>query len=125
MKKRILIVDDSNYMRSMIQEILIKAGFEVVGQAENGEAAIDMALELEPDFITLDNILPDMIGVDVLKILKSNENLSSKVIMVSAVGQQSIIQEGLEMGASDYLVKPFTSEEIVQAINKASLETVT
>lgn len=120
MKKRILIVDDSNYMRKMINNALTVAGYEVIGEAASGEAAIDMALELKPDVITLDNILPDMVGVDVLKILKSDERLESKVIMVSAVGQESSIREGLSLGASDYLVKPFTSEEIIKSVQNAS-----
>lgn len=121
MKNRILIVDDSRYMRKTINEAVTKAGFEVVGEAANGEAAIDLAFELVPDFITLDNILPDMVGIDVLKAIKSDESLAnSKVIMVSAVGQQSIINEGLSLGASDYLIKPFTTNEIVNSIQKAS-----
>ncbi|XOV91667.1 MAG: response regulator [Bacteroidota bacterium] len=121
MKNRILIVDDSRYMRKTINEAVTKAGFEVVGEAANGEAAIDLAFELVPDFITLDNILPDMVGIDVLKAIKSDESLAnSKVIMVSAVGQQSIINEGLALGASDYLIKPFTTNEIVSSIQKAS-----
>lgn len=117
--KRILIVDDSLYMRTMISDALIAAGYEVVGQAANGETAIDMALELQPDLITLDNILPDMIGTDILRVLKEEEKISSIVVMVSAVGQESVIQEGMQLGASDYIVKPFTAENITEAIRKA------
>jgi len=119
MSKSILIVDDSLYMRTMINEALVGAGFNVVGQAGNGEAAIDMALELRPDLITLDNILPDMIGTDILRVLKQEEKLDSKVIMISAVGQESVIQEGLQLGASDYIVKPFTSEGLIESVKKA------
>lgn len=119
MSKSILIVDDSLYMRTMINEALVGAGFNVVGQAGNGEAAIDMALELRPDLITLDNILPDMIGTDILRVLKQEEKLNSKVIMISAVGQESVIQEGLQLGASDYIVKPFTSEGLIESVKKA------
>jgi two-component system chemotaxis response regulator CheY len=118
MSKKVLIVDDSLYMRTMIADALSGAGYEVVGQADNGETAIDMALELSPDLITLDNILPDMIGIDVLRVLKQEEKIASKIIMVSAVGQESVIQEGMELGASDYVVKPFTGDSIVESINK-------
>lgn len=117
--KTVLIVDDSMYMRAMINDALTNAGYEVVGQATNGEEAIDMALDLEPDLITLDNILPDMIGTDILRVLKKEENIESQVIMISAVGQGSVIQEGMDLGASDYIVKPFTSEEIVESVGKA------
>lgn len=121
MSKRVLIVDDSMYMRTMINEALASDGYEIVGQAGTGEAAIDMALDLKPDLITLDNILPDMIGTDILRVLKGSENLPSVVIMISAVGQESVIQEGLTLGAADYIVKPFTSDSLLQAVNKVMI----
>jgi two-component system chemotaxis response regulator CheY len=118
MGKRVLIVDDSLYMRTMINSALTAAGYEVVGQAANGESAIDMALDLLPDLITLDNILPDMIGTDILRVLKEDENILSKVIMISAVGQDSVIQEGMSLGAAAYIVKPFTTESLLEVIDK-------
>lgn len=118
MSKRVLIVDDSLYMRTMINSALTAAGYEVVGQAANGESAIDMALDLLPDLITLDNILPDMIGTDILRVLKEDENIPSKVIMISAVGQDSVIQEGMSLGAAAYIVKPFTTESLLEIIDK-------
>jgi two-component system, chemotaxis family, chemotaxis protein CheY len=118
MSKKILIVDDSMYMRTMINEALSSAGYEVVGQAADGEQAIDMAMEMQPDLITLDNILPDMIGTDILRVLKQDEKIASKVIMISAVGQESVIQEGMTLGASDYIVKPFTTEGLLDAVKK-------
>ena len=120
MVKEILIVDDSNYIRSHIRDALTGAGYHIIGEAANGENAIDMALELEPDLITLDNILPDMTGMDILRFLKE-QNLSSRILMISAVGQQSVIEEGMELGAEDYLVKPFTEQELVQAVSKIAL----
>jgi two-component system chemotaxis response regulator CheY len=119
MSKKVLIVDDSMYMRTLIKDALSDAGYEIVGQAANGEAAIDLAIELQPDIITLDNILPDMIGTDVLKVLKQEEEIESKVIMISAVGQQSVVDEGMSQGASDYIVKPFTNEQLIASIDKA------
>lgn len=118
MGKRVLIVDDSLYMRTMICEIVTGAGYEVVGQAGDGESAIDMALELQPDLITLDNILPDMIGTDILQVLKEGEKIGAKVIMISAVGQESVVKEGLRLGADAYIVKPFTIEGLVDTINR-------
>lgn len=116
--KRVLIVDDSLYMRTMINAALVSAGYEVVGQAANGEAAIDMAMDLLPDLITLDNILPDMIGTDILRVLKADENIKSKIIMISAVGQDSVIEEGMRLGAAAYIVKPFTTEGLIEIVNK-------
>jgi two-component system chemotaxis response regulator CheY len=105
-------------MRTLIKDALEEGGYEIVGQAANGEEAIDLAFELQPDIITLDNILPDMIGTDILKVYK-DEGLLSKVYMISAVGQNSVIEEGMTLGAEDYIVKPFTSEQLVQALAKA------
>lgn len=117
MSKKVLIVDDSIYMRSLIRSALEEAGFEVVGEAKNGETAIDLALDLQPDLITLDNILPDMMGFEILKVLREN-GLESKVIMISAVGQQTVVNKGKELGASDYIVKPFTSEGLIEVVNR-------
>ncbi len=118
MSKRVLIVDDSLYMRTLIKDALSGAGYEVVGQAANGESAIDMAIELQPDLITLDNILPDMIGMDILRVLKQEEELPARVIMISAVGQQSVVTEGMNLGAADYIVKPFTNDQLLAAVGK-------
>jgi two-component system chemotaxis response regulator CheY len=118
MNKKILVVDDSLYMRTLIKDALAGVGYEIVGTAANGESAIDMAFELHPDLITLDNILPDMLGTDVLKILREEE-FAAKVIMISAVGQQSVIDEGMRLGATDYIVKPFTPEQLIEVIKRA------
>ena len=83
MAKTVLIVDDSLYMRTLIKNAVVEGGYEVVGEAANGEEAIDLALELLPDVITLDNILPDMIGTDILKVYHEEE-LPSKLIEVLA-----------------------------------------
>ena len=118
MSKKVLIVDDSLYMRTVIKDALEEGGYEIAGQAANGEEAIDLAFELQPDIITLDNILPDMIGTDILKVYKE-EGLKSKIIMISAVGQDSVINEGLRLGAKAYIVKPFTTEQLLSKLSDA------
>ncbi len=118
MSKSVLIIDDSLYMRTLINSALSEEGYNVVGMAGDGETAIEMALELEPDVITLDNVLPDMIGLDILKVLKE-EGIKSTIIMISAVGQQSVVDEGMSLGAADYIVKPFTPDGLVEKVNKA------
>ncbi|MDO1446693.1 response regulator [Rhodocytophaga aerolata] len=117
MAKKILIVDDSQFMRAVIKDILEKQGYEIAGEAATGEAAIDMAMDLNPDVVTLDNILPDMQGTDILKVYKQ-EGLSCRVILISAVGQDSAIEQGMSMGAHAYIVKPFTPEQLAHAIEK-------
>lgn len=118
MSKSVLIIDDSLYMRTLINAALTEEGYNVVGMAGDGETAIEMALELNPDVITLDNVLPDMIGLDILKVLK-DEEIKSTIVMISAVGQQSVVDEGMALGAADYIVKPFTPDGLVEKVNKA------
>lgn len=116
MLKKVLIVDDSLYMRTVIKDALENNGYTIVGQAANGEEAIDLALELKPNYITLDNVLPDMLGTDILKVLKK-QGLLSKVLMISAVGQESVINESINLGAKGYLVKPFTEKELIEKLS--------
>lgn len=117
MSKKVLVVDDSLYMRTLIKDALTGIGYEVLGMASNGESAIDMAFELQPDLITLDNILPDMLGLDVLKTLRS-EGLTAKIIMISAVGQEAVVEEAMKNGANEYIIKPFTTEQLVEVVQK-------
>lgn len=115
--KKVLIVDDSMYMRTMISSALSSTGrYTVIGQAGTGSQGIEMALEYEPDLITMDNILPDMIGIDIVKELRA-EGVDAKIIMISAVGQDDVVAEGKANGAQDYLVKPFTPEVLVERID--------
>lgn len=115
MAHRILVVDDSFYMRTMLKNILSDAGFNVAGEAGNGETAARMAQELDPDLVTLDLILPDNTGLDVLKSLKIT-NPQTKVIIVSAVGQEAIVKEALDAGAQAYIVKPFAEEKVIEVV---------
>ncbi|GAB3225034.1 response regulator [Hymenobacter seoulensis] len=121
MKNRILIVDDSFYMRTMLKNMLTDAGYEVVGEAANGQQAMEMALATKPDLITLDVILPDNTGLDVLKGIRQ-EQPDVKVVMCSAVGQEVIVNEALESGATAYIVKPFSEEKVLEIVTSALQE---
>ena len=118
MNKRILIVDDSFYMRTMLKNMLTDAGYEVVGEAANGAQAVEMAASTNPDLITLDVILPDNTGLDVLKSLRLTQP-SAKVVMCSAVGQEVIVTEAIENGALAYIVKPFSEEKVLEIVGSA------
>lgn len=118
MKNRILIVDDSFYMRTMLKNMLTDAGYEVVGEAANGQQALEMASATRPDLITLDVILPDNTGLDVLKGIRQ-EQPDAKVVMCSAVGQETIVNEALESGAIAYIVKPFSEEKVLEIVGAA------
>lgn len=118
MKNRILIVDDSFYMRTMLKNMLTDAGYEVVGEAANGQQALEMAAQTTPDLITLDVILPDNTGLDVLRGIRQVQP-DVKVVMCSAVGQEVIVNEALESGATAYIVKPFSEEKVLEIVGSA------
>lgn len=119
---RVLIVDDSTYIRSSLRSLLEEQGYDVVGEAKNGEMAIDLTMELNPDVITLDNILPDMTGLDVLKTINTDD-FNASVIMISAVGQQSAIVDAMSNGAKHYLVKPFDNSELIAILKELDEDT--
>ena len=118
MGKKVLVVDDTIYMRSLVKDVLNENGnYHIVGEAADGETAIDLAHSLRPDLITLDNVLPDMLGLEVLKVLLKSD-LNCKILMVSAVGQESMKAKAIELGAAGYLVKPFTPKSLIEEVEK-------
>ena len=117
---KVLIVDDSTYIRNTLRGTLEEGGYEIVGEAKDGESAIDLALEFKPDIITLDNILPDMTGFDVLKTIRKNE-INSYVVMISAIGQASSQEDADELGVSHYMIKPIDHQYLLELLR--SVET--
>jgi len=120
MGKRILIVDDAAFMRMMIKDILSKNGYEVVGEAADGNQAVEKYRELQPDLVTMDITMPEMDGISALKEIRQM-NPNAKVIMCSAMGQQAMVIDAIQAGAKDFIVKPFDSDRVIKALDKASL----
>ena len=118
MSAKILIVDDAAFMRMMIKDILSKNGFDVVGEAANGEEAVEKYKELSPDLVTMDITMPEKDGIAALKDIKKI-NPAAKVIMCSAMGQQAMVIDAIQAGAKDFIVKPFQADRVLEAINKA------
>ena len=118
MKATVLIAEDSTHMRMILKDILIRDGYDVVGEAENGEEAVRMYNELHPDVVTLDIAMPEMDGIAALKAIK-NEHPHAKVVMVSAMNQQNQVIEAIRAGASDFFIKPLQSERGAEAIERA------
>lgn len=117
-KKRILIVDDAAFMRMMIKDILTKSNFDVVGEAANGEDAIQKFVDLRPDLVTLDITMPGMDGVSVLKKIKEHDP-TARVVMCSAMGQQAMVVEAIQNGARDFINKPFHPQKVVETLRRA------
>ena len=115
--KRILITDDAVFMRFSLKEMLEKCGFEVVGEAENGVEAIEKYKILKPDIVTLDITMPVMDGLEALKNIKAFDK-NAKVIMISAMGQETIVREAIISGAIGFVIKPFIQETITKAFSK-------
>lgn len=113
----VLIVDDAAFMRISIKNMLTKNGYEVVGEAENGLVAVDLYKELQPDIVTMDITMPEMNGLDSLKEITKLDP-QSKVVMVSAMGQEAMVRDAIVSGAKGFIVKPFKEEGILAAIKK-------
>jgi len=117
MGKTVLVVDDAAFMRMMIKEILVKNGYNVVGEANDGVEAIAKYKELKPDLVTLDITMPELDGIGALKQIKKDFP-DAKIIMCSAMGQQSMVIDAIQAGAKDFIVKPFQAERVLEAISK-------
>ena len=111
----VLIADDLKFIKLVLRELVEKAGFRVVGEASNGQEAVDLYENKRPDVVLMDITMPKMDGLAALKrILQLDPE--ANVIMCSALGQQSLIVQALQLGARDFIVKPFREERVVAAI---------
>jgi two-component system, chemotaxis family, chemotaxis protein CheY len=114
---RVLVVDDIEFIKLIIRDILEKRGFQVVGEASNGIEAIELYTKVKPDVVLMDITMPRMDGIQALsKIMEIDK--AAKVIMCSALGQQRLIIQAIQLGAKDFIVKPFKAERIIGAIKK-------
>lgn len=119
MAKRVLIVDDAAFMRIKLKDILEKNGYEVAGEAQNGIEAVDKYKESKPDLVTMDITMPEKDGVEALKEIKAFDP-EATILMCSAMGQQSMVMDAIRAGAIDFIVKPFDTERVIKALDKAS-----
>ncbi|MEZ8220853.1 two-component system, chemotaxis family, response regulator CheY [Candidatus Fervidibacteria bacterium JGI MDM2 JNZ-1-D12] len=113
---KVLIADDALFTRKVLREILESEGCEVI-EAVNGQDAVDKFREWRPDLVLLDVSMPEMDGLATLNAIKEIDS-SAKVVMVSAMGQSSTVNEALKSGACDFIVKPFRPHQIRELIAK-------
>ncbi len=114
---RILVVDDAAFMRMNIKQMLDESGHTMVGEAADGAQAVAKYQELRPDVVLMDITMPDIDGIEALKLIKGIDK-DAKVIMCSAMGQQIRVAEAIQNGAVNFIVKPFASETLIAAIAK-------
>lgn len=113
----ILIVDDSRTSRKIMRGLLEKAGFDVIGEAVNGEEGYLKYKELHPDIVTMDITMPIMDGIESLSLIK-HANADAKVVMITAAGQKEKMVEALKRGADEFITKPFDETEIIATLKK-------
>ena len=118
MAKNILICDDAAFMRMMIKDILTKNGYTIVGEAENGQKAVEKYNETKPDLVMMDITMPEMDGIQALKKIKATDP-NAAIIMCSAMGQQAMVIESIQSGSKDFIVKPFQPDRVLEAVKKA------
>ena len=110
-------MDDAKFMRNLLIKVLMEGGYEVVGEAETGAEAIERYKELRPDVVTMDIVMPDMSGIDAIRgILAVDPN--AKIIVVSAMGQQALVNEAIAAGAKDFVVKPFHPSAVLEVVSR-------
>ena len=113
----VLMVDDSRTSRKMLRAVLESGGFEIVGEATNGEEGYLKYKELKPDVVTMDITMPNMDGIESLSLIKK-ANADAKVVMITAAGQESKMVTALKRGADEFITKPFQKKEVIDALKK-------
>ena len=116
-QKRVLIVDDALFMRNTLRDIFATAGFMVAGEADDGVQAVNLYRELRPDLVTMDIVMPYKSGIDATREIVQVDP-GAVVVMCSALGQESLVMEAIEAGATDFIVKPFRGEDVLAVVKK-------
>src|SRR5947209_15448092 len=114
---RLLVVDDAMLMRRMIRDVALEAGWEVVGEAKDGREGVTLFDRLRPDLVTMDVVMPEMGGLEALRMIKALDP-EARVVMVTALDQKQTIAEAIRDGALDFIVKPFERDRIVSLLGK-------
>ena len=114
--KKVLIVDDSITIRKRLRTILEKNRYNVIGEAKDGNQAIDMYLKYKPDIVTMDIFMPDLSGIDTIKLI-SDMDKSTKIIVISSYCQKDIILSAVNAGAHEVIIKPFDEEAVIKVLD--------
>jgi len=115
--KRVMIVDDAIFMRKVLREILTENGYDVVGEVNRGTDVLEKFKEWKPDLVTMDIMLPGIDGIDAVReIMKVDTD--ARIVMISALGQDELVDEALKAGAKGFIVKPFIPSQVIDVIKK-------
>lgn len=113
---KILVVDDAAFMRKVIRDILSKNGYSDVFEAVDGADAVEKYDEVRPDLVMMDITMPNMGGLDALKVIRSKDP-GANVVMCSAMGQESMVIDAVRSGAKDFIVKPFKADRVLKTVS--------
>lgn len=114
---KVMICDDAAFMRMMIKDILVKNGYEIAAEAENGLKAVEQYPEAKPDLVLMDITMPEVDGIEAVRRIKTLDS-NANIIMCSAMGQQAMVIEAIQAGAKDFIVKPFKADRVLEAVRK-------
>jgi two-component system chemotaxis response regulator CheY len=114
--EKVLIVDDSITIRKRLRTILEKNGYIVIGEAEDGNQAINMCLKYKPNIITMDIFMPDLSGIDTIKLI-SDIDKTTKIIVISSYCQKDILLSAINAGAIEVIIKPFDEETVIKVLD--------
>ena len=117
-KTRVVIIDDYDMTRTLLGIILRGGQFEVVGEAVDGQAGVEVCLNTKPDLVLLDVIMPKMNGLEALELIHANLP-ETMVLMVTGSDDEAIIKSAMEKGASGYIVKPFNTSSVLNTLGQA------
>jgi two-component system chemotaxis response regulator CheY len=121
--RRLLVVDDALFMRKLISGVAAEAGWEVAGEAGNGEEAVSLYRELKPDLVTMDLVMPVMGGLEALRKIRELDP-RAQVVVVTALDQKNALMESIRDGALDFIVKPFERQRVLNLFNKLAAGTL-
>ena len=117
MGKKIMVVDDAAFMRATIKNTLSKAGYDDLLEAGDGAQAVENYQKESPDLVIMDITMPNMDGIQALQAIKGL-NAGAKVVMCSAMGQETMVVQAIQLGALDFIVKPFKPDRILKTVEK-------
>jgi two-component system, chemotaxis family, chemotaxis protein CheY len=118
MSKRLLVTDDAMILREIIKDTALSAGYEIVGEATNGQEAAEKYDALLPDVMTLDLVMPEYDGLHALRTIRA-KHPEAKIIMVSALDQKSVLKDAFKLGVLDFIVKPFDRKQLIETLDRA------
>ena len=121
MAKTLVVTDDAAIIRQKVKEAARSAGWEIVGEARNGKEAVERYIELRPTAMTIDLVMPEYDGIYALREIMALDQ-DAKVIVVSAIGQKSVLQDAFKLGAVDFIVKPFDKQALAKTLEQFAVD---